>query len=103
MHHEGIGSGAALLLRWRTPFTGCLTEGRRPRERQDVKIELSGCVLALILCGQGRGGEQERNGESGGRWDTQLHDSDPWNFWNFSERLSPAYNTREYFSRTKTE
>src|SRR6516162_4474879 len=49
VHDEGIGPRAALLLRRRASLAGGFAERRRPREREDVEVELSGLILAAIL------------------------------------------------------
>src|SRR5262249_39420579 len=49
VHHERVGPHAALLLRRRATLAGGLAERRRPGERQQVEVELSGLILAAIL------------------------------------------------------
>ena len=46
MHHEGIGPGGAALLAGLAAALGAgLTEARRPRQRQNVKVELAKSII----------------------------------------------------------
>ena len=63
MHHEGIGTAAALRLGAApvvAAFARRLAEGRRPGQRQHVEIESARRVLAMILRGCVRACQQQR-------------------------------------------
>ena len=49
VHDKGIGARPALLLRRRPTLASGVAERRRPGQRQNIEIELSGPVLAIIL------------------------------------------------------
>ena len=51
VHHEGIGPRPALLLRRRATLAGRFAERRRPGQRQDIEVELTGLVLAPVRSG----------------------------------------------------
>jgi hypothetical protein len=78
MDDEGIGpAAAALLALFAAALGGFLAEGRRPRQRQNVEVELTRLMLAL-LCGRSADRDgKKKDGESRSTHDETGHETPP--------------------------